>query len=107
MRSVPQEVVAHLAASLAVPVSTEVPPVRTPSFVVVMPVGGQSTLDALHTDVAIQAWAKSDAAAESLVRDACDAMRQTNATVFADPIPLGADGTYVWWQATFTVHALW
>lgn len=107
MRSIPQEVVAHLAASLAVPVSTSVPPDRPPAFVVVTPVGGKSSLTALHTDVALQAWAGCDADAESLVRDACDAMRHVNSEPFADPMPLGADGTHVWWQATFTVHALW
>lgn len=107
MRSIIQLVVAHLAASLDVPVSTKVPAVRTPRFVIADPVGGMSSLDALHTDVAIQAWAKTDAEAEELVRDACDAMRGINATPMADPVPLGADGTYVWWQASFTVHALW
>ena len=107
MRSVLEEVVAHLAATLDVPVSTEVPIDRPPSFVLVDHVGGRSTRDALHPDVAIQAWAKSAADAESLVRDACDAMLGMNADVFADPVPLGTDGDWRWWQVTFTIHALW
>lgn len=107
MRSVTQEVVAHLSGALDVPVSTEAPVERPSAFVLVDPVGGSSTRDALHADVAVQAWATSAAAAESLVRDACDAMLGMNADVFADPVPLGTDGEYRWWQATFTVHALW
>lgn len=107
MRSVLEEVVAHLSSALDVGVSTEVPAERPSSFVVVDPVGGRSTLDALHSDYAIQAWATTYADAEELMRDACDAMRGMNATVLADPVPLGYDGTYRWWQATFTVHALW
>lgn len=107
MRSVLEEVVAHLAQSLDVGVSTEVPAGRPSAFVVVDPVGGRSTLDALHSDYAIQAWATTYADAEELMRDACDAMRGMNATVLADPVPLGYDGTYRWWQAIFTVHALW
>lgn len=107
MRSVLEEVVAHLASALDVGVSTEVPAERPSSFVVVDPVGGRSTLDALHSDYAIQAWATTYADAEELMRDACDAMRGMNATVLADPVPLGYDGTYRWWQATFTIHALW
>lgn len=107
MRSVLEEVVAHLASALGVGVSTEVPAERPSAFVVVDPVGGRSTLDALHSDYAIQAWATTYADAEELMRDACDAMRGMNATVLADPVPLGYDGTYRWWQATFTIHALW
>lgn len=107
MRSVLEEVMAHLAAALDVGVSTEVPAERPSSFVVVDPVGGRSTLDALHSDYAIQAWATTYADAEALIREVCDAMRDLNATVYADPVPLGYDGSYRWWQATFTIHALW
>jgi len=107
MRSIAELVVAHLAASLGVPVSAQVPATRPDSFVVAYPVGGMSDRDALHTDVAVQAWARSAADAEELIRDACDAMRATSATMMADPVPLGADERHVWWQATFTVHALW
>ena len=64
-------------------------------------------LDALHPDYAIQAWTKSYADSEQLCRACCDAMREMGATPYADPVPLGYDGTYYWWQATYTVHALW
>lgn len=107
MRSVLQEVVAHLAATLDVPVSTEAPARRPDAYVLVDPVGGTSTLDALHQDFAVQAWATTYEAAEALVRECCDAMRAMGATLYADPVPLGNDGTHRWWQVTFTVHALW
>lgn len=107
MRSVLQEVVAHLAETLDVPVSTEVPRERPDAFVVVDPVGGSSDTDALHADYAVQAWSVTYDGAESLVRQCCDAMRAMGATVYADPVPLGYEAPHRWWQAAFTVHALW
>lgn len=107
MRSILQEVAEHLQAEMDVPVVTDGPIDRPSAFLLLMPVGGRSTRDALHPNVAIQAWAKSTDAAESLVRDACDKMLALNAEPFADPVPLGVDGDWVWWQATFTIHALW
>jgi hypothetical protein len=107
MRSVLQAVVAHLAATLDVPVAPVAPKERPDAFVIVDPVGGRSELDALHPDYAIQAWTKSYADSEQLCRACCDAMREMGATPYADPVPLGYDGTYYWWQATYTVHALW
>lgn len=108
MRSVLEEVVVHLASSLDVPVSTSAPATRPSAFVLVDPVGGASSLDALHPDYAVQAWAGTDAEAEFLAREACDAMRSLGATpMAADPIRYGSDATHVWWQTTWTVHALW
>ena len=107
MRSILEEVVAHLASSLDVPVSTEAPSVRPAAFVVVQPVGGASAYPDLHPEYAVQAWARTYDASESLVRECCDAMRAYGADMTADPVPLGYDGTYRWWQASFTVHALW
>lgn len=107
MRSVLEEVVAHLASSLDVPVSAEAPTVRPAAFVVVQPVGGSSAYPDLHSDYAVQAWARTYADSESLVRECCDAMLAYGATMMADPVPLGYDGTHRWWQASFTVHALW
>ena len=107
MRSVFSEVVDHLAAEMDVPVFTEGPIDRPDQFLLPMAVGGRSTRDALHPNVAIQAWARSTDDAEELVLDVCDAMLALNAEPFADPVPLGTDGGWVWWQATFTVHALW
>lgn len=107
MRSTLEEVVAYLSQSLDVPVSTEAPAERPEAFVLVDPVGGTASLDALHHDYAIQAWATDYADAEALIREVCDVMRYTSATPYASPVPLGYDGVYRWWQATFTVHALW
>lgn len=108
MRSVLQEVVSHLSDALAAPVSTSVPASRPAAFVVVDPVGGSSSLDALHPEYAIQAWARSDAEAEELARACCDAMRSYGATpTSADPIRYGSDATHTWWQTTWKAHALW
>ena len=107
MRSTLEGLMAHLAATLTVPAYSQAPDNRPAAYVLVDPVGGASTLDALHPQYALQAWATSKDAAESLVRECCDAMRSYGATPYADPIPLGFDGIYHWWQATFTVHALW
>lgn len=107
MRSTLRETIAHLKASLDVPVYASVPSTRPAAFVVVVPVGGNPSLDALHSDYALQAWATDAETAEPLIRACCDAMRSSSATPYAAPVPLGADETHVWWQATFTVHALW
>jgi len=107
MRSVLQVVVAHLAQSLDVPVSTEAPATRPAAYVLVQPVGGVSGYPDLHPQYAVQAWAETYDAAEALIRACCDAMLGINAEMFADPVPLGYDGTHRWWQATWTVNALW
>jgi len=107
MRSVLEEVVAHLASSLDVPVSAENPAERPDEFVVVQPVGGTSAFPDLHSDYAVQAWSLTYEACEALMRDCCDAMLGIGATIMADPVPLGYDGKHRWWQTTFTVHALW
>lgn len=107
MRSVLAEVVTHLKAEMDVPVYTDGPIDRPSQFLLLMSVGGRSTRDTLHPNVAVQAWAQSSDDAEALVLDACDAMKKLNAEPFADPVPLGTDGDWIWWQATFTVHALW
>lgn len=107
MRSTLEEVVSYLASTLSVPVSSEAPADRPDVYVLVDPVGGTPSLDALHQDYALQAWATDYATAEATIRDVCDAMVAYGATCFALPVPLGYDGIYRWWQATFTVHALW
>ena len=107
MRSVLEEVVAHLASSLTVPVAAESPTERPAEFVVVQPVGGSSAFPDMHSDYAVQAWAQTYERCEALMRDCCDAMLGMGATIMADPVPLGYDGTHRWWQTTFTVHALW
>lgn len=108
MRSVLEEVVTRLSSALDVPVSASVPPSRPEKFVRVDPVGGSSTLDALHPEYAIQSWAKTDSEAEELARAICDAMKSLGATPLAvDPIRLGRDATHVWWQSTWAVHAIW
>ena len=108
MRSVFEEVVARLSSALDVPVSASAPPSRPDKFVVVDPVGGSSTLDALHPEYAFQAWAKTDAEAEELARAICDEMASLGATpISLDPIRYGRDSTHVWWQSTWAVHAIW
>lgn len=107
MRSTLTEVIAYLGSELGVHVDAKAPRSRPDSYVIVQPVGGRSTLDALHPEYAIQAWAKSDDAAQALVRACCDAMNAYGATPSADMVPLGNDGIYRWWQVTYTVHALW
>lgn len=107
MRSVLQDVVAHLSARLGVPVAPVAPMERPDAFVIVDPVGGSSDLDALHPQYAIQSWAKTYTAAEGLCLECCDAMRDAGATLYADPVPIGFDGTHHWWQVTFTMHELW
>jgi len=107
MRSTLEGVVDHLSDALDVPVYAEAPRSRPDAYVLVDPVGGTPSLDALHHDYALQAWATTYADAESLIRECCDAMRGTGATPYATPVPLGRDETHFWWQVTFTVHALW
>lgn len=107
MRSTLEGVVAYLTDALDVPVYAEAPRHRPTAYVLVNPVGGSPSLDALHHDYALQAWATTYADAEELIREACDAMHGTGATPYAPPVPLGKDETHHWWQATFTVHALW
>ena len=107
MRSTLDEVVYHLANRLDVPVYMQAPRRRPDAYVLVDPVGGTPSLDALHNDYALQAWATSYDAAEELIRSVCDAMRDSGATPYAAPVPLGHDETHWWWQATFTIHALW
>lgn len=107
MRSVLSEVIAHLNGALDVPASATAQEHRPDAYVLVDPVGGTSTMDDLHPQYAVQAWATTNLDAEALVRACCDAMRDYGATLYADPVPLGYDGTHFWWQATFTVHALW
>ena len=107
MRSTLSEVVTHLRSALDVPVYTEAPEHRTEAYVLVNPVGGTPSLDAQHNDYALQAWATTYADAEALIREVCDAMRDTGSTPYASPVPLGKDETHYWWQATYTVHALW
>ena len=107
MRSTLDELVAYLGSGLDVRVSDDAPRNRPDAYVIVQHVGGRSTTDALHPNFAIQAWAKSDASARALIREACDLMNAYGATIFADMVPLGNDGIYCWWQVTYTVHALW
>lgn len=108
MRSTLEEMVAYLNSTLSVRAYAEAPEHRPDAYVIVMPVGGEPSLDALHHDYALQAWATSYGDAEVLVREVCDAMRENRAaTMLASPIPLGYDGIYYWWQASFTIHALW
>lgn len=107
MRSTLEEVVAYLTEALDVPVYAEAPRNRPTAYVLVDPVGGTPSFDALHHDYAMQAWATTYAGAEALAREVCDAMRGTNATPFASMVPLGKDETHYWWQVTYTVHALW
>jgi len=107
MRSVLDVVLAHLTKRLDVHVGPVAPKGRPEAYVIVDPVGGRSDTDALHSDYAIQAWSKTYKGAETLCRECCDAMLELGATPYADPMPLGYDGIYHWWQATFTVHALW
>lgn len=107
MRSTLSAVVGYLRGSLDVPVYTEAPEHRPEAYVLVDPVGGTPSLDALHRDYAIQAWATSYDAAEALIGQCCEAMRSYGTTPYADMVPLGVDETHYWWQATYTVHALW
>ena len=107
MRSTLEEVVAYLAEALDAPVYAEAPRDRPEAYVLVDPVGGTPSFDALHHDYAFQAWATTYADAEALIREVCDAMRDTGSTPYASPVPLGKDETHYWWQATYTVHALW
>lgn len=107
MRSTLEGLLAHLAGALGVPVYATAPARRDDAYVLVDPVGGTPSLDAQHNDYAIQAWATTYEAAEALVRECCDAMRDYGATPYASPVPLGYDGRHYWWQTTFTVHALW
>ena len=108
MRSTLAELVAYLNATLAVHTGAQAPDKRTDKYVIVMPVGGEPSLDAIHHDYALQAWATTYTDAEALVREVCDAMHDNGAaTMMASPIPLGYDGTHYWWQASFTIHALW
>ena len=108
MRSTLAELVAYLGDALTVHVGAQAPTERADQYVIVMPVGGEPSLDALHNDYALQAWATTYGDAETLVRQVCDAMRDNGAaTMLASPIPLGYDGSHYWWQASFTVHALW
>lgn len=107
MRSTLEGLSAYLAGALDVPVYTTAPQSRPDSYVLIDPVGGTPSLDALHNDYAIQAWSKSYDDAEEIVRECCDLMAAYGATPYANPVPLGFDGTFYWWQATYTVHALW
>lgn len=108
MRSTLKRAIGVLSAALDVPVYSEAPKSRPDSFVLVDSVGGTPSMDALHHDHAIQAWSTTFAGAESLMRDACDAMRAAgDATSYADPVSLGTDGAHHVWQATYTIHALW
>lgn len=108
MRSVLEEVVTYLGGALDAPVSTQAPATRPASFVFVSPVGGASTLDERHPEFAVQSWATTYDASELLARDVCDAMRANKAmSGFTEPVPLGYDGTHIWFQSTFTMDALW
>ena len=108
MRSVLEEVVTYLDGKLDAPVSTQAPATRPQSFVVVDPVGGSSTLDERHPEFAVQSWARTYDAAESLARQVCDAMLANRSmSGFTEPVPLGYDGTHRWFQSTFTMDALW
>ena len=107
MRSVLEEVVGALSDALSVPVYPYNPQERPDEFVVVDPVGGMSTVDALHPQYAVQAWSTDYLRAESIVRECCDALKGMGGTPFADPVPLGYDGRHFWWQTTYTIHALW
>lgn len=108
MRSILEEVVTYLDGELAVPVSTQAPANRPQSFVLVDPVGGYSTLDERHPEFAVQSWAATYDAAESLAREVCDAMRANDSmSGFTEPVPIGYDGTHRWFQSTFTMDALW
>lgn len=107
MRSTLSEVATYLLSALDVPVYTQAPGSRPEAYVLVAPAGGTPSLDALHHDYALQAWATTYDGAEALIRQCCDAMRSYGSTPYADMVPLGMDETHYWWQATFTVHALW
>ena len=108
MRSVLEEVVTYLAAELDVPVSAQAPATRPTSFVVVDPVGGQSSTDERHPEFAVQSWARTYDAAESLARQVCDAMLANRSmSGFTEPVPMGYDGTHRWFQSVFTMDALW
>ncbi len=107
MRSTLEGLIAYLDSALDVPVGHAAPANRADAYVFVDPVGGGSTLDALHPEYALQAWARTYDGAETLIRACCDAMRAYGATPSADPVPLGFDGQYHWWQVTYTIHALW
>ena len=108
MRSVLEEVVTYLDANLTQPVSTQAPATRPQSFVLVDPVGGYSTLDERHPEFAVQSWADTYDAAESLSRDVCDAMRANSSmSGYTEPVPLGHDGSHYWFQSVFTMDALW
>lgn len=108
MRSVLEEVVTYLAAELDVPVSAQAPATRPASFVVVSPVGGSSNADERHPEFAVQSWARTYDAAESLARQVCDAMLANRSmSGFTEPVPLGYDGTHRWFQSVFTMDALW
>ena len=107
MRSTLDELLAYLSDALDAPAYATAPRNRPDTYVLVDPVGGTPSLDAQHNDYALQAWATTYAGAESLVRACCDAMRDYGATPYANPVPIGYDGRHFWWQATFTVHALW
>lgn len=108
MRSTLSDMVTYLNEHLSVHAAVEAPTERTDRYVIVMPVGGEPSFDALNHDYALQAWATTYADAEALIREVCDVMRDNGAvTMLASPIPLGYDGIYYWWQASFTIHALW
>ena len=107
MRSVIQEVLETLTNALNVPVVVEVPPRRAAAFVLIDPVGGQSTADALRPEYAFKAYARTYEAAETLIRDVIDAAHAAGYAMTADPIPLGRDSTHVWWQVTFIVPTLY
>lgn len=108
MRSTFEELESYLSGVLTVPVYFAAPGESRPQdYVLIDPVGGTPSLDAQHNDYALQAWSTTYDGAEALIRTCCDAMRAYGATPYANPVPLGFDGIYFWWQATFTVHALW
>ena len=108
MRSVLEEVVTYLDGELSVPVSTQAPATRPQSFVLVDPVGGNSTLDERHPEFAVQSWARTYSDAESLSREVCDVMRANPAmSGFTEPVALGYDGTHRWFQSVITMDALW
>lgn len=108
MRSVLEEVVTYLDGILDVPVSAQAPATLPQSFVLVDPVGGYSSLDERHPEFAVQSWATSYSAAETLARQVCDAMRANDSmSGFTEPVPLGYDGTHRWFQSVFTMDALW
>lgn len=107
MRSVIQEVLETLTDALNVPIVVEIPPRRAAEFVLIDPVGGQSTQDALRPEYAFKCYARTYEAAESLVRSVTDAARAAGYVMSADPIPLGRDSTHIWWQVTFIVPAMY